>query len=91
MTDCPTNIIPPKILTILPVTVMRRTSGLVLRTSKESDGLPKDLSEGTTRFLVWPNYSDPFRRSLAVLRPLCAAAVAVSPKLQQRGNANGRS
>jgi hypothetical protein len=29
---------------------MRRTSGLVLGTFKQSDGLPEDLSEGTTSF-----------------------------------------
>jgi len=29
---------------------MRRTSGLVLGTFKQIDGLPEDLSEGTTRF-----------------------------------------
>jgi len=61
--DCPISIIPPKVLTILLVTVMRRTSGLVLGTFKQKRWSSGRSVRSYHQVSSLSNCSGPFRRT----------------------------
>jgi cytochrome c-type biogenesis protein CcmH/NrfF len=82
---------------------MRTTSGLVLGTFKQSDGLPEDLSEGTTNFRAC-RIAVARSESPSLFAVRCVELHSVTdrlfrslkqqlrcPKLQQRGIAAGHS